>query len=150
MNHDAISPISDLFDQLIESSFSDCYGGFVSITDPVIESDVLAILVGRMKEAIPLQWSVMQNLLGYTNAHKWTRRSHLSTKLFPRITFFLLVSLCRVRNNQHFSSLGAITAASSYGIGDTDNARRILKFFGISISRTSLSSKMNKLPIPPL
>ena len=98
-----------------------------------------------MKEAIPSQWLALQNLLAYTNAHKVARRSHLVTKLFPRIILFLLVSLCRVRNNQHFSCLGAITSASSYGVGDTDNVRRSLKFFGTSISRTSLSTKMNKL-----
>jgi len=142
LSNESIAPLSDVFDILLESSFSACYGGFVSITAPVIEADTIDILVARMREAIPTQWLVIQNLLGYTNAHKVARRSHLVKKLFPRKTFFLLVSLSRVRNPRHFSSLGAITAASSYGVGDTDNARRVLKIFGISISRSVLSTKI--------
>ena len=86
-----------------------------------------------MKESLPTPWLQLQQMLGYEIVNKRTRRIHLATKLYPRLTFFLLISLCRVRNNHHFTFLGAITAASSYGVGDTDHARRILKFFGISL-----------------
>ena len=84
-------------------------------------------------------------MLGYVNASATIRRVHLATKLYPRLKFFMLISLCRVRNNRHFTFLGAITAASSYGVGHTDNARLILKFFGISVGRSTLSRQMKRL-----
>ena len=42
-----IGPLSDKFNRLIEKSFSDCYGGFVSITDPMLESDIVTILIQK-------------------------------------------------------------------------------------------------------
>ena len=84
-------------------------------------------------------------MLGYVNASATIRRVHLATKLYPRLKFFMLILLCRVRNKRHFNFLGAITAASYYGVGDTDNARQLFKFFGISVGRSTLSRHMNKL-----
>ena len=63
----------------------------------------------------------------------------------PRWTYFLLASSSPVRNNKYFSCLGVITAASLYSVRDTDNSRHVLKFFGISISRIALLTKMDKL-----
>ena len=80
LSKELIAPLSDLFELLLESSFSECYGGFVSITDPVIELDIIDILVARMKEVIPTQWLVLQNLLEYANVHRVARRSHLVNK----------------------------------------------------------------------
>ena len=56
LTNEILSPLSDIFDQLVESSFLECYGGFVSITDSVVESDIVTILIGKVKEAIPVQW----------------------------------------------------------------------------------------------
>ena len=41
-------------------------------------------------------------MLGYTNAHKVSRRKHLVKKLFPWLIFFLLISISRVMNNKYF------------------------------------------------
>ena len=50
-----ILPQSGKFDNLIKNSFSDCYGGFVSITDPVLESDIVTILAQKLKEFLPTE-----------------------------------------------------------------------------------------------
>ena len=95
-----------------------------------------------MKEALPIKRLELQSILSYTNTHSVTRRTYLANKLFPCVIFFLLVSLSRVRK---ISYLRAITATSSYGVGDTDNTQRILKFIRIIISRSALLLKMDTL-----
>ena len=56
LSRNIIRPLSEEFDRLIEKSFSDYYGGFFSITDPVLESDIVTILIQKMKESLPRPW----------------------------------------------------------------------------------------------
>ena len=56
LSNEIIGPLSELFDQMIESQFSDRYGGFASINDPIIEGDAVSIIIMRIQEAITTQW----------------------------------------------------------------------------------------------
>ena len=88
-----LSTLSNLYNQLIETSFSESYGRFFSITNPVIECDIVTIIISKTKEAIPVQWIELQTMLGYTNAQKVAKQSHLVKKTLATYYFFLLVSL---------------------------------------------------------
>jgi hypothetical protein len=150
-----IQPLSKYVDAIIERRMSSAYGEFISLTDPIITSLDVDGMVEEAKRLVPIQWRMLQAILGYDTAFKKRSeteevivvREHL-LQLYNRITLYEIMALSRVRNPHNFVYWACIAAAVMYGQSNLDVSRRIPTFFGFSTSRTTLASRtaaMSKL-----
>ena len=95
-------------------------------------------------KVLPNQCAIIWDLLGYDTKIKRKKNQH-HLKFYRCMTFYQLVTLSRVRNNQNFVAWTLIAAAVAYGLANKEACRRIPIFFGHACAYKTLFEKTRSL-----
>ena len=140
----SLEPLSDYVEPLVMKRIADTYGTFITFTDPLIEDPDLNGMVDQAFKVLSNQCAIIWDLLGYGTKIKRKCNQH-RLKFYRRMTFYQLVTLSRVRNNQNFVAWSLIAAAVAYGLADKEACWRIPIFFGHACAYKTLFEKTRSL-----
>ena len=112
VNPEDATDVSNFVDTVLAASFSELYGGFVSLTDPILSSNEIDSIVAYTFSCLKEPCAHLMEMLMYNKKIGQRRRGHLR-KTFQLVVVYNLFSLLRVRNNQLFVLWAAIATSET-------------------------------------
>jgi hypothetical protein len=126
---------------VFEKAVVDCYGRFVSLTEPIVSQPSMVHLVDLFKEKFQAQYWAIAMLLKYNVNMKLFRCTHL-LPFYDRMIFYHFLSMCRVRCHRTFTWWALVNACMRYGSSvNTASSGLDSVFFGHSLVPFSVMRK---------
>jgi hypothetical protein len=101
-------------DDVFQTAVVECYGRFVSLTEPIISQTTICGLVDLFKIKFLNQYTALSVLLNYEEHKKRPDRLHLKP-FYDRMIFYQFMSMCRVRCHKTFTWWALVNACLRYG-----------------------------------
>jgi hypothetical protein len=136
-------------DSNIASAVNNCYGEFLTLTEPILSQATITSLADECHALFSLQCTAISTLLNFHENSKLQKRSHL-LPFYHRMVFYSFMSLARMRCNKNVGWWGVINACIRYGSYDSSSRSRDSVFFGHSVSQRALMEKTRVLGEPRL
>ena len=138
LSNSLIQPASNYVDEVVKHKMRLTYGYFISLSDLILTHDKIDSMVEYTRTAIPTIWRAVQDILGYSDAYMkkgdndemFAPKRHLH-KTYSRSTFYEIMALSRVRNDQHFAYWASLGTAAAYANSTSETSARIPAYFGL-------------------
>jgi hypothetical protein len=128
-------------DGVFENAVVNCYGRFVTLTEPIISQTSISLLVDLFKSKFPNQYSALSVLLNYKEHKKRLDREHMKP-FYDRMIFYQFLSMCRIRCHKTFTWWALVNPCMRYGSSVNSAVSGLAAvFFGHSLVPVSVMRK---------
>ena len=134
---------SNLVGSIISERIKRCFGSFISWSDPILRRQDLDDIGTIVRQYISPLFALVNDLMGFKSKANEIRSEHLSY-YYDDMSLFLVMMLCRIRNQHLFVEWAIIASMASYGTTLKGSIFKLTSFFGQTCSYSTLLQRLKE------
>ena len=133
-------------DQVFTDGITKCYTSFCEINEPIVSRKDIDDMIQSYIKNLPDHHKTMREIMCIDQKEKKTKNQHLlDQNFYNKSIFYQFLSQSRVMNCPNLCNWACITAIANYARGVTDNRQSSHKYFGSSVSRSTMNRVLEKI-----